>query len=1047
MLKLLQKIVGDPHKRAVDKIRPIVNRINDLESLVKPLSDDELRSRTYEFRQKIDNAVQGIRDEEKKRAKELEILNELLPDAFATVREASTRVLGQRHYEVQLIGGIVLHQGSISEMKTGEGKTLVSTCPTYLNALTGRGVHVVTVNDYLAGRDSEWMGRIHRFLGLEVGAILHHLTPHERRKVYAGDVIYGTNNEFGFDYLRDNMSTDLSQCVQRGLNYAIIDEVDSILIDEARTPLIISGQLAQSADTYKQFQKIVHQLEGKHKEYNKQKKLLDETDYEEDEQDCDYVIDEKQKNAILTERGILKAQRVLQIDDLFSAEHPEYAHHLLIAIKAKELYRRDIEYVIRPNERGELEAVIVDEFTGRLMFGRRYSDGLHQAIEAKEGVKIQDETQTLATITLQNYFRLYNKISGMTGTAITEEAEFGKIYKLPVTVIPTNRGVVRQDLPDMIYKNVKAKFNAVADEIAAIHETGRPVLVGTVSIEKSERLSDILKRRGIKHNVLNAKNHEKEAEIIAQAGRYAAVTIATNMAGRGTDILLGGNAEFLMLRQLRQEGIDPDLADEAYKQKLLAQMKVQVEEEGGRVRDAGGLHVIGTERHESRRIDNQLRGRAGRQGDPGSSRFFLSLEDDLMRMFGGDRVSKVMDMLNVDENEPIESGMVTKAIENAQKKVEMYHFGVRKNILEYDEVMNFQRKIIYEQRRKILEGDNLRPTVEDMISKIMQEMMDRYVMAGMPEEEWDLVGLHTELASTIPLLGSLEVNELRLPIEGLSVFLQEQALDAYNARESVLGTEMMRDLERMVILRVIDQKWIDHLHEMDALREGIGLRAYGQKDPLIEYKREGRQLFDEMMSNIRLEAVTTLFHLQVDYQMPQMPQMQQIPQIPDLSQMQEMHQLPPAMSFADLPPEFQAQVLEEIKANNPELLDENGNLLDGVQLMFEPMPTDFSQLPPEMQEMLMGMEDGSVGEDQLLAALSAATEGAAEAVGAAGDAAGEGAQAGETAGAEDLTQLPEGINLSGLGASGEFDDDETLVLEPIEDSPKNPADEKTTGIA
>lgn len=902
MLKLIQKIMGDPHKKAIAKIQPLVERINSLEELVQPLSDDELRSRTYEFKQKIDNATKDIRDKDKRLAKEAEVLEDILPDAFATIREASLRVLGQRHYNVQMIGGIVLHRGQIAEMKTGEGKTLVSTSPTYLNALTGRGVHVVTVNDYLAGRDSEWMGQIHRFLGLKVGAILHHLTPHERRKVYSGDVIYGTNNEFGFDYLRDNMATDLRECVQRELHYSIIDEVDSILIDEARTPLIISGKLAQPAETYRQFCQIAKGLDGKQKEYNKKKKLLDEVDYEEDEHDCDYIVDEKQKNVILTERGIQTAQRLLRIDDLFSAEHPEYAHHLLISLKAKELYRRDIEYVIRPNEQGELEAVIVDEFTGRLMFGRRYSDGLHQAIEAKEGVKIQDETQTLATITLQNYFRLYHKLSGMTGTAETEEAEFGKIYKLPVVVIPTNRPVVRDDQSDVIYKNINGKFNAVCDEIEEMHAKGRPVLVGTVSIEKSERISDILKRRGVKHNVLNAKNHEKEAEIIAQAGRYGAVTIATNMAGRGTDILLGGNAEALRDRKLRQLGYDPDDLTEnpspelkAEAEKILKEMQKQVEEEAVRVREAGGLHVIATERHESRRIDNQLRGRAGRQGDPGSTRFFLSLEDDLMRMFGGDRVSKVMEMLNVDENEPIESGMVTKAIENAQKKVEMYHFGVRKSILDYDEVMNSQRTIIYEQRRKILEGDSLKPVVEEMIERNVEDIMMRYVTPGIPEEEWDLPGLHQELVSHIPILESLELDDLRLPLEGLKVFLKDQAKEAYEAKETFLGEEMLRDMERMVILRVIDQKWIDHLHEMDALREGIGLRAYGQKDPLIEYKREARELFQELMANIRFEVVTTIFHMQVQYDMPQAPQM---------------------MLPEDLPPEILQQLLAEAEGLN-----------------------------------------------------------------------------------------------------------------------------------
>lgn len=873
MLKLLQKLVGDPHKRTIEKIQPIVAQINSLEDSILPLSDDDLRSKTYEFRQKLDNATRDLTDKDKKYQKEQEMLADMLPEAFAVVREASRRVLNQRHFDVQLIGGIVLHRGQISEMKTGEGKTLVSTSPTYLNALAGRGVHVVTVNDYLAGRDSEWMGQIHRFLGLKVGAILHHLTPHERRKVYAGDVIYGTNNEFGFDYLRDNMSTEMSQCVQRELHYAVIDEVDSILIDEARTPLIISGTLAQPAETYQQFNRIVTRLEGKQKDYNKKKKLLDEIDYEEDEKDCDYVIDEKQKNIILTEQGILKAQKVLNIPDLFSAEHPEHAHHLIIALKAKELYRRDVEYVVRPNERGEMEVVIVDEFTGRLMFGRRYSDGLHQAIEAKEGVKIQDETQTLATITLQNYFRLYRKLGGMTGTAITEEAEFGKIYNLPVVVIPTNRPVVRKDQPDIIYKNIQAKFKAVADEIEEMHKTGRPVLVGTVSIEKSEQIGDVLKRRGVPHNVLNAKNHEKEAEIIAQAGRKGGVTIATNMAGRGTDILLGGNADFLLLRKLRMEGEDPDTVDPALKAKLLKEIEAQIAAERDDVRSVGGLHVIGTERHESRRIDNQLRGRAGRQGDPGSSRFFLSLEDDLMRMFGGDRVSKVMDMLKVEEDEPIESGMVSKAIENAQKKVEMYHFGVRKSILEYDEVMNSQRTIIYQQRRKILEGDSLRPVVEEMISRNMEDMLGRYAQNGIPQEEWDLPGLHQELSHHIPLLGSIHLDELRIPIEGLLVFLKDQALDAYEAKETILGEELMRDLERMVILRVIDQKWIDHLHEMDALREGIGLRAYGQKDPLIEYKKEARGIFQEMMTNIRTEVVTTLFHIQVEYQMPMMPGM------------------------------------------------------------------------------------------------------------------------------------------------------------------------------
>lgn len=873
MLNFISKLFGDPHKRAVDKIMPIVKRVNELESTIQPLSDEELRAKTFAFRQQLLKGTANIKDPDKKYQAEQEMLEAIMPEAFAVVREGARRTLGERHYDVQIIGGAILHRGQIAEMKTGEGKTLVATLPSYLNALAGRGVHVVTVNDYLASRDAEWMGQVHRFLGLNTGAIQHHLSPHERRKIYAGDIIYGTNNEFGFDYLRDNMATDLSQCVQRELHFGIIDEVDSILIDEARTPLIISGQLAQPADTYIMFKKIATRLEGKHKEYNKKKNLFEETDYEAEEADCDYLIDEKQKNVILTEQGILKAQRAINIPDLFSAEHPEYAHHLLIALKAKDIYRRDVDYVIRPNERGEMEVVIVDEFTGRLMFGRRYSDGLHQAIEAKEGVKIQDETQTLATITFQNFFKLYRKLGGMTGTAVTEEAEFGKIYNLPVVVTPTNKPRIREDQSDLIYKTGTGKFKAVADEIAEMHTKGRPILVGTVSIEKSEQLGDVLKRRGIKHHVLNAKNHEKEAEIIAQAGRKGGVTIATNMAGRGTDILLGGNAQFLMIQRLRQMGLDPKEADEETKKQILAEMTVQVEKEREEVKACGGLHVIGTERHESRRIDNQLRGRAGRQGDPGSSRFYLSLEDDLMRLFGGDRISKIMDMLKVDEDEAIESGMVTKAIENAQKKVEMHHFGVRKSVLEYDEVMNIQRKGIYSQRQQILAGDNLRPVIEGMIKKNMSEILSKYVSSQLPQEEWDLDGLYQEIVSQIPLLANLDQRELQLPAEPLELFIHDQALNAYDAKETILGAEMIRDLERMILLRVIDQKWIDHLHEMDAMREGIGLRAYGQKDPLIEYKKEALDLFDMMKMAVRQEVVATLFHIQIQYDLPQIPEL------------------------------------------------------------------------------------------------------------------------------------------------------------------------------
>lgn len=865
-----KKIFGDPQEKKVAKYREVVDRINNLEDEISKLSDDELKNKTYYFKHLIQEECKDVHNKEEKLKKEKQVLDSILPEAFAIVREASKRVLGMRHFDVQLIGGIVLHDGKISEMKTGEGKTLVSTAPAYLNALTGRGVHIVTVNDYLAKRDSEMMGRIHKFLGLEVGCVQHHLSSHERRKAYHSDITYGTNNEFGFDYLRDNMATELGNCVQRELNFSIVDEVDSILIDEARTPLIISGQIDDSYDLYEKFDAITHKFTAKHKVYNEKKALFIDENAPDEEQDCDYVVDEKSKNVILTERGILKAQELLNIDDLFGEEYQGYAHHLIIALKAKDLYRRDIEYVVKPNEEnGEDEVVIVDDFTGRLMPGRRYSDGLHQAIEAKEKVRIQEESQTLATITFQNYFRMYNKLAGMTGTAMTEEAEFGKIYKLEVVTIPTHRPMVRKDLADVIYKDVEQKFNAIANEIAEVNKSGRPILVGTVSVEKSEFLSSILRKKGVPHKVLNAKNHEKEAEIIAQAGRFGAVTISTNMAGRGTDILLGGNVEFLTKAEFRRKGVDyREVPPNEYKD-VENKVKKEVEQEHQKVTDLGGLYVMGTERHESRRIDNQLRGRAGRQGDPGSSKFFLSLQDDLMRLFGGDRITRVMEFLKVEDDMAIEAPSVSKAIENAQKKVELHNFGIRKSVLEYDEVMNSQRTIIYSQRRKILEGDSLKPVALEMLGRTIEDIVDNYATRELPQDEWDLKGLLADISQYIPLLGMLPESDLEGKDRDVLVeFLQEQAKNAYDAKESSMGDSLMRDIERMIILKIIDQKWIDHLHEMDALRDGIGLRAYGQKDPLIEYKREGRQLFEDMMKNIRHEVVMTLFHIQVQYSMP-----------------------------------------------------------------------------------------------------------------------------------------------------------------------------------
>ncbi|MDH7479631.1 MAG: preprotein translocase subunit SecA, partial [Syntrophomonadaceae bacterium] len=774
-------------------------------------------------------------------------LDEILPEAFAVVREASRRVLGMRHFDVQLMGGIVLHQGRIAEMKTGEGKTLVATLPVYLNALTGKGVHVVTVNDYLARRDSEWMGRIYNYLGLSVGLIVHGLDWDERKRSYDSDVTYGTNNEFGFDYLRDNMAHHPSQLVQRELNYAIVDEVDSILIDEARTPLIISGQAEKSNDLYYTFARIVP-------------RLIRETDYN---------VDEKAHTVAITESGVAKVEKMLGVENLYDDKNIELTHHLNQALKAHGLMKRDRDYVVKDGQ-----VIIVDEFTGRLMFGRRYSDGLHQAIEAKEGVKIERESQTLATITFQNYFRMYDKLAGMTGTAATEEQEFKKIYNLDVVVIPTNMPMIRKDMPDVIYKTEQAKFRAVVNEIAARHAKGQPVLVGTISIEKSEILSGMLKKKGIAHQVLNAKYHDKEAEIVAQAGRLGAVTIATNMAGRGTDILLGGNPEFLARLEMRREGRQFETAEEiagagaepdgqVYKS-ILDRLRRQTEDERRRVVELGGLHIVGTERHESRRIDNQLRGRCGRQGDPGSSQFYSSLEDDLMRLFGSENISGIMDRLGIEEDMPIEHPMISKSIETAQKRVENRNFDIRKHVLQYDDVMNQQRELIYRQRRQVLTGDNLKNNILEMIDASVERLVSVYAPEGVHPEEWDLKGL-LEHADQLFLPGHKLAPE---DLEGmgrkeLEEFLAGQSHQAYEAREQELGPDTMREVERLIMLRIVDEKWMDHLDAMDQLREGIGLRAYGQKDPLIEYKFEGYEMFQNMINAIQDEVVRYIFRVSV----------------------------------------------------------------------------------------------------------------------------------------------------------------------------------------
>ena len=861
MLSFLLKLLGDPNEKKVKSIMGIIDHINALEPQFEKLTDEELRAKTDEFKEILAKRPTS-KDFKTDRKLEKEALDKILPEAFATVREAGKRVLNMRHFDVQLIGGYFLHNGHIAEMRTGEGKTLVATLPAYLNALTGKGVHVITVNDYLAKRDSDWMGKIYKFLGLSVGVILSGGRSAEdfaaKKAAYACDITYGTNNEFGFDYLRDNMASNIEMLVQRPYNYAIIDEVDSILIDQARTPLIISGRLEKSAETYQLMAKVAPQLE----------KIKD------------YEVDEKNKNIILTEDGIDHAQEIIGVKDLFDI-NTQYAHHLLQALKAKELFVKDTDYVVKNGE-----VMIVDEFTGRLMEGRRWSDGLHQAIEAKEGVQIQDETQTLASITFQNLFRLYPKLSGMTGTAMTEEAEFGKIYNLEVTTIPTNKPDIRINYPDVIYKTERAKFDAVVQDIIRMHEIGRPVLVGTISIEKSEYVSYLLKQKGIPHHVLNAKHHEKEAYIIAQAGRVGAVTIATNMAGRGTDILLGGNAEFLAKEMLDEKGITPESENYAEeKEAALAQARAITEKEHAKVVEVGGLHVIGTERHESRRIDNQLRGRAARQGDPGSTRFFLSLQDNLMRIFGGEKITALMNALNVEDDIAIENVLITRQIQSAQKKVETYHFDIRKSVLEYDDVMNIQREKFYAQRRKVLAGKNLSEDIYYMIEKEIDRLLRSYIAPDLHPEEYvyeDLQTMIKELHSIIPQLSGVQVSDIQnLRFEPIFDKLKTLAIGAYRQHEEEVvnfynqvvtqydqeaplqeafsDNNVIRSLEKDILLRVVDNKWIDHLHNIDMLREGIGLRAYGQKDPLIEYKREAYDLFNKMMYEIQGDTVKHLF--------------------------------------------------------------------------------------------------------------------------------------------------------------------------------------------
>ena len=839
-MSLMEKIFGDMNTREIKKIEKIVDKIEAYDAAMQALSDEELRGKTAEFKERLANG---------------ESLDSLLPEAFAVAREGAQRSLGMKHFRVQLIGGVALHQGNIAEMKTGEGKTLVATLPAYLNALTGKGVHVVTVNDYLAKRDCEWMGKLYSFLGLTVGCVVHGISREERRNAYLADITYGTNNEFGFDYLRDNMVIYQEDLMQRELNYAIVDEVDSILIDEARTPLIISGQGDKSTEMYTTADRFVTTLR----------------------QETDFTTDEKEKTISLTEEGVGKCEKFFQVENFSDPENMEINHHVLQALKARNIMKRDVDYIVKDGE-----IVIVDEFTGRLMFGRRYSNGLHQAIEAKEGVLVRSESKTLATITLQNYFRMYQKLAGMTGTAKTEESEFMDIYNMEVLVIPTNRPIARTDLDDSIYATTRGKYHAIAERIKEIHETGQPVLVGTISIENSELVSSMLSKRGIKHNVLNAKQHEREAEIVAEAGRFGAVTIATNMAGRGTDILLGGNPEFEAKREMKKLGYsdaaisfatgfvqsdDEELvaAREEFR-RLHEKFKEERLEEQEKVRELGGLFIVGTERHESRRIDNQLRGRSGRQGDPGMTQFFISLEDDLMRLFGGERIQGFVEKLGVGEEEALEAKMLTRTVENAQKKVEGRNFSIRKYVLQYDNVMNKQREIIYEERRRVLFGEDLRHYIINMTHGLIDEVIDPVVVASKFPEEWELERIASGLAKICPKYSMPEYTKEE--IEHLTPeTLKEQAYDAfaklYDEKDEEIGKDRMRELERMILLRVVDNHWMDHIDDMDQLKNGIGLRALGQEDPAAAYAREGFDMFEMMVAEIKEETVRFCYNVTI----------------------------------------------------------------------------------------------------------------------------------------------------------------------------------------
>lgn len=837
-------------EKEVKRLKPIVEKINSLESSMQELSDSELAAKTPYFKEQLKNG---------------KTLDDILPEAFAVVREASKRVLGMRHFDVQLIGGIILHQGRIAEMKTGEGKTLVATLPVYLNALTGEGVHVITVNDYLAKRDSEWMGNLYKFLGLSVGLVIAGMKPAEKQAAYACDVTYGTNNEFGFDYLRDNMVIYKNQLVQRKLKYAIVDEIDSILIDEARTPLIISGRGAQSSNLYQKADHFVKKLEAK--------VIIEENDkdieQEEDNEKYDYIVDLKAKSATLTQKGIKKAEKEFGLENFNDLENSELVHDVNQALHANGIMKRDKDYIVKDGQ-----VLIVDEFTGRIMYGRRYNNGLHQAIEAKERVKINDESKTLATITFQNYFRMYEKLSGMTGTAMTEESEFQEIYKLDVVEIPTNKPMIRKDAPDIIYKNEDVKFNAVIEDIKQSHAKGQPVLIGTVSIDKSEKLSKMLDKAGIPHEVLNAKYHEKEAQIIAQAGKYGAVTIATNMAGRGTDIMLGGNSEYLAKQEMRKLKYSDEEIEEASahnytedKAILAAREKFnelenkyeeQIKEEKQKVIDAGGLKIIGTQRHESRRIDNQLRGRSGRQGDPGESRFYIGLDDDLMKIFGGDIITRVYNSLGAAEDMPIESKTISKAVENAQKKVEGRNFSIRKNVLQYDDVMNVQRTVIYDQRREVLDGKDLKESILKMMDSVIELVVDSHIING---EEVNKESIIQDIKTTLGMENIKALQQDTFDRDAVVSELTGKAHEIYEAKETEFGAENLRELERVVMLKIVDQKWMDHIDNMDELKKGIGLRGYGQKDPVVQYRLEGTDMFDDMIEDIRIDVVKILLNI------------------------------------------------------------------------------------------------------------------------------------------------------------------------------------------